>query len=292
MPDTTSLRTLCRVTTADGFYLDGSFGGADASETSTAFLLVHGTLSNFYAPGPLEHFAALADQAGFASVRINTRGHDGMCSLSGPGGSSRGGATNETVSDCSLDISAWVEFLVDRGYSRVVLVGHSMGGVKSVYSQVFAPHPEVVGIVCLSPPRFCHEQWSIHPDADPFRESFDRAIELVCNGQSDELMACRQPLPFVITASAFVEKYGPDDRYDVVSLLPEVQCPVLVTIGSLSVEASPAFDSLPDAILDLIDQEYDVALQVIDGEGMNYESDPGGPFELVRDWLTDRVPAN
>lgn len=278
-------RTLCRVTTGDGLYLDGSLGGADAAHTDTAFLLVHGTLSNFYAPGPLERLAASADAAGFATLRVNTRGHDGMCSVSGPGGSVRGGATNETVGDCSLDLSAWIDFLVGRDYSRVILVGHSMGGVKAVYSQAFAEHPAVAGIVCLSPPRFSHEHWIKHPDADAFRASFDEAVKLVLGGRSDELLACRQPLPFVITASAFVEKYGPDDRYDVVALLSQINCPVLVTVGSTTVKASPAFDSLPDEILSLTDQNYPVTLEVIDGEDMSYSLDPAGLFELIRDWL-------
>lgn len=278
-------RTLCRVTTDDGLYLDGSLGGADASQTDTAFLLVHGTLSNFYAPGPLERLAASADAAGFASLRINTRGHDGMCSVSGPQGSVRGGATNETVGDCSLDLAAWIEFLIERGYSRVILAGHSMGGVKAVYSQAFAGHPAVAGIVCLSPPRFSHEHWINHPDADAFRASFDAAVKLVLAGRNDELLDCRQPLPFVITASAFVEKYGPDDRYDVVALLSQVNCPVLVTIGSTTVEASPAFDSLPDEIWGLTDQKRPVTLEVIDGENMGYSLDPDGLFELIRGWL-------
>jgi pimeloyl-ACP methyl ester carboxylesterase len=286
MPDTHP-RTLCRATTADGLFLDGSLGGVDSSGTDTVFLLVHGTMSNFYAPGPLEHFVTQADLAGFASLRINTRGHDGMCSVSGPGGSVRGGATNETVSDCSLDIAAWIEFLIDRGYSRIILVGHSMGGVKSVFSQVYAPYAEVTGIVCLSPPRFAHEHWISHPDADPFRESFDRAVQLVCDGRSDELMPCRQPLPFLATAGAFVEKYGPDDRYDVVTLLPQVNCPALVIVGSRTVRSSPAFDSLPDEIHGLTDRGYAVTLQMIDGEDMTYSLDPGTPFELVLRWLEE-----
>jgi len=280
-------RTLCRATTADGLFLDGSLGGADSSNTDTVFLIVHGTMSNFYAPGPLERFATQADQAGFATLRINTRGHDGMCSVSGPGETVRGGAVSETVSDCSLDIAAWIEFLIGRGHSRIILVGHSMGGVKSVFSQVYAPYPEVAGIVCLSPPWFSHEHWINHPDADPFRESFDRAVQLVREGRSDELMPCRQPLPMLVTASAFVEKYGPDDRYDIVRLLPQLTCPVLVAIGSNTVESSPAFDSLPDEARRLADQDHAVTLLVIDGEDMSYSLGPQGPFDLVRRWLDE-----
>lgn len=283
-----SPRTLCRVTTADGLYLDGSLGGASPTETDTAFLLVHGTLSNFYAPGALERLAASADAGGFASLRVNTRGHDGMCSIAGTNGTVRGGATNETVGDCTLDLAAWIEFLIARGYSRVVLTGHSMGGVKAVFSQAFAGHAAVAGIVCLSPPRFSHEHWINHPNADPFRATFDQAVQLVLERRNDELLACRQPLPFVVTANAFVEKYGPDDRYDIVTLLPQVSCPVLITVGSSTINASPAFDSLPNEIQALTDQQRDVRLEIISGEDMSYSRDPDGLFELIRGWLPQK----
>ena len=277
-------RTLCRVTTRDGLYLDGSLGGADSSVSETALLLVHGTLSNFYAPGALERLASSADAAGLATLRVNTRGHDGMCSVAGKTRAVRGGATSETVSDCTLDLTAWTDFLVERGYSRVVLVGHSMGGVKAAFSQAFAPHPAVTGIVCLSPPRFAHEYWTRHPAADSFRATFDQAVQLLDAGRGNELIDCRQPLPLVITASAFVEKYGPHDRYDIVTLLPRVSCPVLITVGALTVNVSPAFDSLPDEIRALVDQ-HDVRLEILDGEDMSYSRDPEAVFNLLRNWL-------
>jgi len=276
---------LCRVTTADGLLLDGAIAG-DVSPGRLAFLLIHGTGSHFCVPGPLEQFAARAAEADCTALRINTRGHDGMCSIPGIHGSCPGGATFETVADCVHDVSAWLHWLGQAGCREVVLVGHSMGSVKSIYSQAHAPHPLVRAIVCLSPPRFCHQHWMQHPQADPFRETFEAASRLVADGRPDELIRCRQPVSFIATASGFLEKYGPDDRYDLAALLHQVTRPVQILLGTRTLAASPAFDSLPGVVAACRNSGQDVMLQLVENEDMSYSCEPARPFELARQWLS------
>ncbi len=72
---------LCRVATSDGLLLDGALripSGPRGHQPIDACLLVHGTGSNFTAPGLMEAFANQASAAGIASLRVNTRGHDLM----------------------------------------------------------------------------------------------------------------------------------------------------------------------------------------------------------------------
>src|SRR5258708_716358 len=118
---------LVRVTTEDGFFLEGALHpaqGVDDPLRVDAFLLVHGTGGNFYSHGVLETFAQQASAAGAAALRVNTRGHDGVSSIAGKDRSIRGGATYEVVSECIRDITAWIEFLHHRGYGRLALVGY------------------------------------------------------------------------------------------------------------------------------------------------------------------------
>src|SRR5260221_8672647 len=108
---------MVRVETPDQLFLDGALYRPRQSGNLAvdAFLLLHGTGSNFYAPGVLETFTGQALAEGTAVLRVNTRGHDGICSIPARSGSVKGGATYERVSDCSLDVGAWVNWLERPG---------------------------------------------------------------------------------------------------------------------------------------------------------------------------------
>jgi pimeloyl-ACP methyl ester carboxylesterase len=279
---------LVRAETRDGIFLDGAL--QRPAQTGPlpvdAFLLIHGTGSNFYAAGVLETFARQALERGTAVLRVNTRGHDGICSIPGRKGSTRGGATYERIGDCPHDVTAWVNWLEAHGLPRVVLVGHSMGGVKAIFSQAHAPHPAVRAVVGISPPRFAHERLLAGPRGDQFREEFVRAGELVACAQGETLLAVTQPLAFVATAAGYLEKYGPENRYDCVPLMPRLPCPVLILIGGKSMQTSAAFHGLPAAIAEVSAGQASVACEVVEQANIHYSGCDTVPFVRTVDWLT------
>jgi pimeloyl-ACP methyl ester carboxylesterase len=276
---------LVRVETADGLWLDGALTVAPrGSFPVDAFLLVHGTGSSFYAPGVLEEFAALAVAAGATALRINTRGHDGVASIPSRHGSVKGVATFETVSDCRHDLAAWISFLADRGCRRIALVGHSMGGVKAIYAAAQEPRPEICAIVGLSPPRFCFESFQSHPSGERFRTDYARASQLAAEGRGAELISVSQPLPLLITATGFVEKYGPENRYDWHRLVPQVTVPLLVFVGSASIAASPAFAGILDA--PPVDSQGNApSVRIVEGADINYRGYSEQLFQGAAAWL-------
>jgi pimeloyl-ACP methyl ester carboxylesterase len=277
---------LCRVRTADGLRLDGAFyPPRPAAADHPALLLIHGTGSNFYGSGIL---ASVADQAvadEFPVLRVNTRGHDLIASIPGPQGPVRGGAAYERVADASLDITAWTDWLVARGVPRVVLIGHSLGGVKAIWSQVQSPHPAVCGVIGLNPPRFVHARFQADPRCDAFRRDFVTAQQLVQAGHGDTLLTVTQPLPIVITAAGYLEKYGPDDPLDYLPVLPHVSCPHLIILGNQLVETNPAFNGLPAALAKLAEEDPQLRLEFLDGADINFRNDPADSWRRIRRWL-------
>lgn len=270
---------LVRVLTADDVGLDGAlYPAADGTTNPLSldgFLLIHGTGGNFYAPGVLECFAITAASTGTPALRINTRGHDGL--------SGSGGAAFEDIDRCRFDLAAWLELVADRGWQKVALVGHSMGGVKALYATA---HDVVAdAVIAISPPRFCHQSFQDHPDADAFREDYQRSLELVAAGKGTELIRVRQPLPLWITAEGYLAKYGPEDRYDLVRHLPGVACPVLVIVGRRTVSSSPAFSSLPEDLAGLDLPADRLSIEVVDEADMEYANNPAEPFRRATDWL-------
>lgn len=282
---------LIRVKTADGVILDGSLQRPTAEDESlrtTAWLLVHGTGSNFYSGGVLQAFADHLVRGGHSVARINTRGHDIISALPGTR-MLTGGAAFESIADCVHDLRAWVDELIRRDFSRVVLVGHSMGGVKAIFSQAHDPHSNVVAVVGVSPPRFCHAEWQSSPNAVPFRDHFRRAAELGESGRGDELMLVQQPLPLWLTAAGFMAKYGPQDDYDFIPLLPRLSRPTLLIVGTESVASSPAFESTPEMVRQLQASWPQLHLQLVPGANTGYSGHLTEPARRTVEWFDSVV---
>lgn len=282
---------LVRVATSDGIWLDGSFSlPADPAMMALpidACILAHGTGSNFYASGVLETFSRQAQGVGLAVLRINTRGHDGISSIHGERKSMRGGATYENVAECRLDLAAWIDFLRERGYSRIALCGHSMGGVKSAFTLANDFHPTVKALVLMSSPRFHHETFVNHPNANAFRTDYQTAVRAVSEGRPNELIQVTQPMPFLATAAGFLDKYGPDDHYDLAKLLPKVSCPVLYILGEKSPSQSIGFAGLPETLIALSRQHKHISVSFVEGANTNYSGMDQIPFERAWGWLCE-----
>lgn len=282
---------LVRTVTQDGLFLDGAFyrpsEHAANGRPVDAMLLVHGTGSNFYAPGLLDAFALQAVTAGLPTLRINTRGHDGVASIPGEQGSRLGGAAYETISECRFDLTAWLDWLGDQGFSRVGLVGHSMGAVKAIYAMAQTPHAAVRCLIALSPPRFCHERLLSHSPDGTFATDYRRAEQLVADDRADELIQVRQPLPHLATAAGFIAKYGPHDEYDVLRHLPKLAIPTLVVIGTESAATSAAFAGLPEDLEQLAERHAQLTVSIVQGANTGYSTCPQLPFDLTAEWMRD-----
>jgi len=278
---------LARVETADGIWLDGLFEPASTSGTlpCDACLLVSGTGGNFYSPGVLEVFARLARAAGLATLRINTRGHDGLCTLRGREGSRPGGAAYEIIGEAPFDLTAWLDWLVARGCQNIVLVGHSLGAVKSLLVQAQAPHAAVRWVLAISPPRFHHATWQQHPQGELFRQDYREASERVARGEGQSFFAARQPVPYVTTAAGYLEKYGPADRYDFVPWLPRILCPVLLLLGEQSERDSPAFAETVELLQHDARLAGRMTVRRVPRADIGYRHDPEAPWREFRDWV-------
>jgi len=246
---------LLNVTTEDGLRLDGALRmpAADVQPVLgvDAVLCLHGTGSNFYASNLMASLTTALVGAGTAALAANTRGHDGISSTNAPVGRRLQGAAYEIVDACCHDISAWLGLLRERGYQRLGLLGHSLGAVKSIYSQVHRPDSSVHWVVAISPPRLSYSGFLGDSRAEEFLRDYGRAHDLVRHGRSRELIEILFPLPYAISAEGFLDKYGPEERYDVLKLIPRVAQPLVLTYGTEELPTSAAFRGMPDEIAKL-----------------------------------------
>ncbi len=279
---------LMQTQTRDGLRLDGAWHTADGHNNPLAFdaiCVVHGTGSNFYSSTFLtaivDHFHGL----GCPGLCINTRGHDGISTASTSKGGKRLGAAYEIVDDCRHDVQAWLDFLGQKGFRRILLIGHSLGAVKAIYALAQEPNANVAALVAISPPLLSYAQFANSTQGALFLETFARAERLVEDGHPASLLDVHLPLPMVISAGGYVEKYGPNERYNYLKFLRGVQIPALVIFGSHEVESNMAFQGAPEAVEALAAVQQRLRVETVPGADHFYTSKRPELLEIVERWV-------
>jgi pimeloyl-ACP methyl ester carboxylesterase len=281
---------LVQTWTADDLRLDGSYQ-APASPGAAglgvdALCLVHGTGGNFYNSTLFDQIAERLLELGCAVLRVNTRGHDGISTAPTRTGGKRLGAAYEFVDDCRKDVAAWVQWLRQR-LPRVGLIGHSLGAVKCLYALAHEPAIAASGIIALSPPRLSYSWFCSSPEGPQFLDTYRDAERCMQEGRPGTLLEVKLPLPFVITAAGFQEKYGPDERYNYLRFLPGVQCPVLVTLGSVEMENNMAFRGALEELAVLQQRHKRLGVTAIAGGDHFYTSVRPELVSRIESWLRD-----
>ena len=151
---------LVRSTTSDGVRLDGALHRADNSADRRlpidAVVCLHGVGANFYGSTLFEDLLPAFLGRGVAVLRVNTRGHDRVSIANTTGGPVQQGAAYEVVGQCRYDVRAWLDFLAQRGFQRVGLMGHSLGAIKAIYAEAHEPHTKTGCLIAISPPRLSY----------------------------------------------------------------------------------------------------------------------------------------
>lgn len=286
---------LVQTSTRDGIRLDGTYreGKPGGTPGVDAVCLIHGTGGNFYSSTLFDQLAERLVDLGISVLRVNTRGHDLMSAALTPQGGRRIGAAYELVDDCRHDLTAWVDWLrqrprsADQAGGRIALIGHSLGGVKVLYALAQETNQPVTAAIALSPPRLSYSEFCASPQRDDFLKSYEQAERLNQSRATGEgplaLMEVKLPLPFVITAAGYLEKYGPDERYNFVNFVRGVKCPTLVTFGSLEVESNMAFRGVPEALREL--GRKNLQVDVIPGGDHFYSATRTEIVACVEMWL-------
>lgn len=247
--------------TSDGVRLHGALqrpGGLEADHNTAgdrvadAALLLSGVGSNFYGSGLMAGLSEACAAAGLLALRVNTRGHDTVCTVKTRQGGRLQGAAFEIVDDCRHDIASWVDALLQRGARRVALVGHSLGAIKALYSQAVQPHTAVSAVIAVSPPRLNHEMFQQGDASRAFAESHAQAAALLADGQPDQLFLARVPFPMQMSAATYLDKYGPASRYDILKFAHRAASTRAFVYGEQELHSgSVAFAGLDQAVAEL-----------------------------------------
>jgi len=275
------------VLTEDRVRLDGFCCRSDRPRLTPfdAAVITHGLGGNFYSSRLLTYFARVMSEIGISVVLANTRGHDNLTMTIKSGRVAMIGAAYEMVSDCEYDLNAWSNFLTKQGFQNQVFFGHSLGAIKTLYAQAHRPSENVKALVALSATRLCHQNLLESAGGDDFRTMLEQAQSFVDQGRGEELMRATFPFPIWMAAAAYLEKYGPADKYDWLSFVEKIEVPTLLLYGQIELDENPAFAGLEPELKSLIESHRQYSMKTIENADHFYSGRFQAAGEIVRSWL-------
>src|SRR5438046_2684191 len=142
---------LASVPSADDIVDGGAiFTPPKDSAKPIAVIWIHGWGVNFYQPTYVNIGRALAER-GYTCITANTRMHD-LGNVAGYRGGKRirAGCYWGVASEEVRDLAAWIDFAGERGFKKVLLIGHSAGWAAVRSYQAERQDSRVVGVVLAS----------------------------------------------------------------------------------------------------------------------------------------------
>jgi len=263
------------LTTRDGARLNGIFYRPAANPRQTAILLVHGFGGNFYG----EYFPVLAKVAaeqGYSSLALNMRDHD-----TGPKTSDFAG--NEA------DIAAAVGYLRERSYSRLVLLGQSMGTNRVLYYQAAAGDPNVVATVLVSGPGNLFD-WNVWQfGRKKAQATVDEALAMQAAGQETQLMVVDLgPLGKALyTPRYLLSLRGPNAQSDPYQNIAKVTNPILIVQGKADKLIEPG---IGDRLRRAAGRSAKIDLIDVEGAKHTFDGQEAILAERILAWLKEVAP--
>lgn len=198
-----------------------------------AVIWIHGWGVSFYQPTYVAIGRALAER-GYTTIAGNTRMHDLGNVLAWRGDKRiRGGGYWGVASEEVRDLAAWIDFAEERGFKKVVLVGHSAGWAAVRGYQAEEQDPRVAGVVLAS--------GAVRAETrQPDPEQLAAATQMMAAGRPDDLVRDpKRSFPSFISAATFMDIASSPaefkDFFGVQTTNPPVtriRCPLLAFFGT------------------------------------------------------------
>lgn len=260
---------LINVVNEDGLRLHGAFLAPENSASPPgpvdAVLLNHGSTGSFYTGATIAMADDLRNQ-GYPCLSLNSNAHDTV--WYNRSDTTYYGVGFEILDRSRLDIKAGIDHLAERGFRRIAILGHSMGAVRVCYYAAYEADERVATVIPVSPVRLSYTYMMNSEDAEEFQGIIQRADELEAQGKAQELMTVKYPIPQMFSAASYLDKHGPGERYNLVTLAPKIKAPVFALSGSLETHSR------------LKDMAQDLATAAVNSPRAEYKIIEGGDHSL------------
>lgn len=227
-----------QVNTEDGFKLNGLYKEGDKNKVAT--ILIHGFTSDFYSHKFYHSIAEKLESQSNAIILAQTRGTGIQTEFIKTNGDAEYlGSYFEKIEDAHFDISAYVEYLLNNGYTKIVLAGHSLGTIKSVRYLFEGKYKDkITKLVLLAP--FDKNAFMEVKAPNKWHDFVEIAKEKIDQGKGREIVPIPEWEDFSMSYITFYSWYKQDDLscmwdffrkdYDF-PILQKINIPVKIIVG-------------------------------------------------------------
>ncbi len=269
---------LVKTTTADGLYLHGLLKRGDKAKY--AILHIHGFEGDFFTNKfiPVES-SALKDN-GYSFLSVQTRGSSSECELDKTDGTTQMyGAHYELLKEAYHDIDAWIEFLVEKGYHKIILQGHSLGTIKIVRYLAEGSHTKFVDKLILLSPTDVHSlvgmvtkgKYKDYVRTSKQKVDQGKGLEKTPDEYAD-LRLSYQTYVSWFTFDHFGKMFNFGDPENNFMILNKIDIPVKAIVGDKDEYFHPSDPKDPQEAMDMLKLNINsFDYKIIEGAGHRYE---------------------
>lgn len=291
--------SLEEIETRDKLIHQGIFA-APQKPGGRAILWVHGLTGRFYGDAALMNLLADAcGKAGMGFAAFNNRGHDVIAGFrrrdpSDPKGYVHDmiGGGREVFEECVHDIDAGISFLAGKGYTEIILAGHSTGANKVCYYAATVKDPRVAAVVLAGP---ISDRYSPHNDPAEYENNMTKLKMLRDDGKGSALLtnvtwmpATADRLWSLISPHTSEDVFNYGDGTDRLTLFARITVPTLVILSGKDENADRPVEEIRKAF-DEKTKSVNYASIIIPDTTHGYEGSQDDFADTLISWAT-RLP--
>jgi len=228
---------IIKTVTEDGLHLTG-FLSEPVNSKGYIVIHIHGMAGDPYTNSWYPYFHKLFPQNDIAFLVGNQRGTDSITMFyQDTDKYPNYGNVFEIFEECVYDIDAWVKYAINLGYKNIILQAHSLGPSKAIYYLNKRNHPEIKGLVLISPV----DMLGLTLTDKNYPNMIKEARELEGEGKEKQILSDLLDLEYYISAQTYLNFFQEksacnifcyQDRKHDWKMVNNIKLPVLIMGGT------------------------------------------------------------
>lgn len=198
----------------------------------------------------------------------------------------RCGCMYEMFEDCIYDINLAIQTAKEKGYKRIILLGHSLGCNKVIY-HYYKKHPNILGIILASAPDMIGSHLLIEPE---YEELLKEAKENIDKNQPTKLLHKMIENYMYMSSQTYYNWFHNNSNLNNLPIisnpknweqLETIDVPILTFSGSKDEDYYLHLDLLKEKATNCKNFEY----QIIENTGHTYQEKELETGTLILNWI-------